>query len=85
GWVMGTGWASAGDITAPGDVYARLFTSGDGVTWRETLRYERLSSTEFGRADVWGVLPSGDLVVRMDNIRGFGTAGRGFQVLRVKR
>jgi hypothetical protein len=85
GWVLGTGWASAGDITAPGDVYTRLFTSGDGVTWRESLRYERLSSTAFARADVWGVLPSGELVVRMENVSGFGASGRGFQVLRVRR
>jgi hypothetical protein len=85
GWAMGTGWASAGDIHAAGDVYTRLFTSGDGVTWREALRYERLSSTAFAQADVWGVLPSGDLVVRMDNVRGFGVSGKGFQVLRVKR
>ena len=85
GWALGTGWASSGDVQAPGDVYARLFTSGDGVTWRETLRYERLSSTAFARADVWGVLPSGEVVVRMDNVRGFGSAGQGFQVLRVKR
>ena len=85
GWALGTGWASAGDIHAPGDVYARLFTSGDGVTWKEALRYERLSSTAFALADVWGVLPSGELVVRMDNVRGFGTSGRGFQVLRVNR
>jgi hypothetical protein len=85
GWALGTGWASAGDIHATGDVYARLFTSGDGVTWQEALRYERLSSTAFALADVWGVLPSGELVVRMDNVRGFGTSGRGFQVLRVNR
>lgn len=85
GWAMGTGRASAGDVHAPDDVYARLYTSRDGVTWREALRYERLSSTAFAQADVWGVLPSGDLVVRMDNVRGFGTSGRGFQVLRVKR
>ncbi|QSQ22596.1 exo-alpha-sialidase [Pyxidicoccus parkwayensis] len=85
GWAMGTGWASAGDVQASGDIYVRLFTSPDGVTWREALRYERLSSTAFAQADVWGVLPSGDVVVRMDNVRGFGTSGRGFQVLRVKR
>ncbi|MFP2930797.1 exo-alpha-sialidase [Pyxidicoccus sp. 3LG] len=85
GWAMGTGWASSGDIQAPGDVYARIFVSGDGVSWGEALRYERLSSTAFARADVWGVLPSGELVVRMENVRGFGTSGAGFQVLRVKR
>ncbi|MCP3139512.1 sialidase family protein [Pyxidicoccus xibeiensis] len=85
GWAMGTGWASSGDVHAPGDVYARIFISGNGVSWAEALRYERLSSTAFARADVWGVLSTGELLVRMENVRGFGTSGMGFQVLRVKR
>ncbi|RKH24291.1 exo-alpha-sialidase, partial [Corallococcus sp. CA031C] len=74
-----------GDVQSDADVYARLFTSADGTTWREARRYERGSSTDLARADVWGVLASGDLVVRAENLKGFGVGGKGFQVLRVKR
>lgn len=85
GWVLGTAWSSAGDVQAPGDVSARLFTSGDARTWQEARRHERMSGADLARADVWGVLPSGELVVRMENVSGFGSAGNGFQVLRIKR
>ncbi|MCP3059380.1 glycoside hydrolase [Myxococcus sp. K38C18041901] len=85
GWVLGTAWSIAGDVHADGDVLVRLFTSGDGATWSEARRYERLSGEDLARADVWGVLPSGDVVVRMQNVSGFGSAGTGFQVLRIRR
>ncbi|RKG72317.1 WD40/YVTN/BNR-like repeat-containing protein, partial [Corallococcus terminator] len=85
GHVLGTGRANAGDVQPESDVYARLFTSTDGTTWREARRYERAASTALARADVWGVLASGDLVVRAENLKGFGAGGKGFQVLRVKR
>ncbi|NTX34408.1 exo-alpha-sialidase [Myxococcus sp. CA033] len=85
GWVLGTAWSSAGDVQVPGDVSARLFTSGDGQTWKEARRHERVSGADLARADVWGVLPSGELVVRMENVSGFGSAGKGFQVLRIER
>ncbi|WP_141331471.1 sialidase family protein [Myxococcus sp. AB025B] len=85
GWVLGTAWSSAGDVHAAGDVFVRLFTSGDGATWSEARRYERLGGADLARADVWGVLPSGDLVVRVENVSGFGSAGTGFQVLRIRR
>jgi hypothetical protein len=85
GWVLGTVRADAGDVQPASDVYARLFTSVDGATWKESRRYERAGSASMARADLWGVLPSGDLVVRAENLKGFGTGGKGFQVLRVKR
>ncbi|RYZ42195.1 MAG: exo-alpha-sialidase [Myxococcaceae bacterium] len=85
GQVLGTGRADVGDVQPAADVYARLFTSADGTTWREARRYERAASTALARADVWGVLASGDLVVRVENLKGFGAGGKGFQVLRVKR
>lgn len=85
GWVMGTAWSRDGDVHAPGDVFARLFISEDGVTWQESRRYERMSGADLARADVWGTLPSGELVVRVEDASGFGSAGVGFQVLRVKR
>ncbi|WP_043710619.1 WD40/YVTN/BNR-like repeat-containing protein [Corallococcus macrosporus] len=85
GWVMGTAWSRHGDVHADGDVSARLFTSEDGVTWQEARRYERMASADLTRADVWGALPSGELVVRVEDASGFGSAGVGFQVLRVKR
>ncbi|WP_368669016.1 WD40/YVTN/BNR-like repeat-containing protein, partial [Corallococcus sp. CA053C] len=85
GWALGTAKANVGDVQPASDVYARLFTSTDGTTWTEALRYEQAGNTAVARADVWGVLASGDLVVRAENLKGFGTGGKGFQVLRVKR
>ncbi|WP_253908883.1 WD40/YVTN/BNR-like repeat-containing protein [Corallococcus exiguus] len=85
GFVMGTARADVGDVQPASDLYARLFTSTDGVAWMEARRYERATSGVLARAEVWGVLPGGDLVVRAENLKGFGTGGKGFQVLRVKR
>ncbi|WP_233612264.1 sialidase family protein [Corallococcus sp. AB045] len=85
GFVLGTARADVGDVQPASDLYARLFTSTDGVTWREARSYERATSGVLARAEVWGVLPGGDLVVRAENLKGFGTGGKGFQVLRVKR
>ncbi|NOK23335.1 WD40/YVTN/BNR-like repeat-containing protein [Corallococcus carmarthensis] len=85
GFVLGTARADVGDVQPASDVYARLFTSTDGVAWLEARRFERATSTSLARAEVWGVLPNGDLVVRAENLKGFGTGGKGFQVLRVKR
>ncbi|MCE9670684.1 glycoside hydrolase [Myxococcus stipitatus] len=85
GWMAGTAWSSAGDVFASGDVSAHVFTSADGVTWREALRHERLSGAALARADAWGALPSGELVLRLDGVAGFGPGGVGFQVLRIER
>ncbi|AKQ67948.1 hypothetical protein A176_004860 [Myxococcus hansupus] len=85
GWVMGTAWSGEGDVHAAGDVSARLFLSADGVSWQEVRRYERMPGADLARADVWGALPSGELVVRVEDANGFGSAGVGFQVLRVRR
>lgn len=85
GWVLGTARTDVGDVQPASDVYARLFTSTNGTAWTEARRYERVSSTSLARADVWGVLPSGELVVRAENLKGFGPGGKGFQVLRVQR
>ncbi|RKH44449.1 exo-alpha-sialidase [Corallococcus sp. AB050B] len=85
GFVLGTARADVGDVQPASDVYARLFTSTDAVTWVEARKYERATSGVLARAEVWGELPNGDLVVRADNLKGFGTGGKGFQVLRVKR
>ncbi|MCP3100667.1 glycoside hydrolase [Myxococcus sp. K15C18031901] len=85
GWVAGTAWVNAGDVFASGDVAAHVFTSVDGATWHEALRHERSSGAEMTRADAWGVLPSGELVLRVEGAAGFGTGGVGFQVLRIER
>ncbi|MFB1480224.1 exo-alpha-sialidase [Corallococcus sp. RDP092CA] len=85
GYVLGTARADVGDVQPASDVYARLFTSTDGVAWTEARRYERATSGVLARAEVWGVLANGDLVVRAENLKGFGAGGKGFQVLRVKR
>ncbi len=85
GWVLGTAWFSEGDVHAAGDVFARLFLSADGVSWQEARRYERMPGADLTRVDVWGTLPSGELVVRVEGANGFGSAGVGFQVLRVRR
>ncbi|WP_233613394.1 MULTISPECIES: WD40/YVTN/BNR-like repeat-containing protein [Corallococcus] len=85
GFVLGTARADVGDVQPASDLYARLFTSTDGVAWTEARSYERATSGVLARAEVWGVLPGGDLVVRTENLKGFGTGGKGFQVLRVKR
>ncbi|WP_342376647.1 glycoside hydrolase [Myxococcus stipitatus] len=86
GWVLGTAWSSTGDVHAPGDLSARLFTSGDAESWWDARRYERQEGESgLARADVWGVLPTGELVVRVENLSGFGSEGKGFQVLRIQR
>ncbi|MBJ6763394.1 exo-alpha-sialidase [Myxococcaceae bacterium JPH2] len=85
GWVLSTSRDDSGDVQPPEDGRVHVFTSRDGTTWHEALSFERASDAEPALMDVWGELPSGELLVRAQNVQGFGSGGKGFQVLRVRR
>jgi hypothetical protein len=82
GFVVGAAREPGGDIYPPGEVSAHVVGSLDGVTWEELLSYPRLDANENVRADVYFELPSGLLVLQLENAQGFGPGGRGYQLLR---
>jgi hypothetical protein len=85
GFIVGSEREPGGDIYPPGEVSAHVFGSLDGVHWEELLEYPRLSDQENVRADVFWELPNGEMVLELENARGFGSGGRGYQLLRVGR
>jgi len=85
GYVVGAEREPGGDIYAPGEVSAHLYTSADGQHWTRALDYPRLDANENARADVYWELPSGELLLELEDIQGFGIDGKGYQVLHVSR
>jgi hypothetical protein len=82
GFVVGTARAPGRNLSPPSEVSAHVVGSLDGVTWEELLRYSRLDANEDVRADVYFELPSGLLVLQLENAQGFGPSGQGYQLLR---
>gem|GEM_PF-3117599 len=85
GFVIGAEREPGGDIYPASEVSAHLYTSPDGAQWTKALNYPRLSDTENARADVYWELPTGELLLELENIQGFGPGGKGYQILRVDR
>ncbi|MBS2029741.1 MAG: exo-alpha-sialidase [Deltaproteobacteria bacterium] len=85
GYVVGSEREPDGDIYPPGEVSAHVYASPDGVSWQQVLDYPRLNSTDNARADVYWELPSGELLLELENIQGFGPQGKGYQLLKVVR
>lgn len=82
GFLLGTTWESNGDIYLPGEERAHLFGSVDGDVWTDLLGYERVSASEYARADVFWQLPSGEVILQLRNVAQTG-AGHGYQLLKV--
>lgn len=85
GFVVGSAREPDGDIYPPSEVSAHVWVSHDGVDWKDSLQYPRLSATDTVRADVYDALPSGLLVLRLENAQGFGPGGVGYQLVRFIR
>lgn len=83
GFVVGAAREPGGDIYPPGEVSAHLYTSPDGERWTRALDYPRLSSSENARADVYWELPSGELLLELENVQGMGPGGKGYQILAI--
>src|SRR6185295_15402612 len=58
GFLVGSEREPGGDIYPPDEISAHLYGSADGVRWAELRRFQRLSSSENARADVYWELPS---------------------------
>jgi photosystem II stability/assembly factor-like uncharacterized protein len=82
GYVLGTTREIDGDVYPDGDVSAHLFYSADGRTWKEFQAFPRQSPTEYAHVTAYWELPSGEVVLGVTNIAGFG---RGFFLLRATR
>ena len=85
GFVAGVAREPLGDAYAPEEESAHVWASLDGVEWVDRLQYPRLSPDENVRADVYAELPSGLLVLQLQNARGFGPGGLGYQLVRFVR
>ena len=85
GFVAGVAREPLGDAYAPSETNAYVWASLDGVSWDPLLTYPRLDPEENVRADVYDELPSGLLVLQLQNVKGFGPRGLGYQLLRFTR
>jgi hypothetical protein len=85
GFVVGAAREPGGDIYPPGEVSAHVWASLDGLAWEELRHYPRLDPTKNVRADVYHELPSGLLVLQLQNAQGLGAGGEGYQLLRFTR
>jgi hypothetical protein len=83
GFLVGTTRETGGDVYAACDLSAHLFGSADGQVWSEVLALPRASAFDYCRIDPRWSLPTGEVVVDVDNARGFGPGGRGFIVFRM--
>jgi hypothetical protein len=83
GFVAGAAREPGGNIYPPGEESTRLYGSVDGERWEVLLTYRRVTTTDNARIDVSWELPSGELVLRLENVPvGSANGGRGFQLLR---
>jgi hypothetical protein len=86
GYVVGAAREPNGDIYPPGEESARLYVSPNGVTWSVAFAYRRVSTSENARMDVYWELPTGELILRLENVQpGASGSGKGYQLLRPRR
>jgi hypothetical protein len=81
GFLVGAEREPGGDIYPPAEVSAHLYGSADGERWTDLRQFPRLSTSENTRADVYWELPTGELVLQLENVQGFGPGGKGYQLL----
>jgi hypothetical protein len=55
------------------------------LDWEKLLSYCRIDPAVTVRADVYYELPSGLLILQLQNAQGFGPGGYGYQLLRLTR
>ncbi len=77
-YFIGTSREPSGNVYAEGDISARLFGSADGVNFKELLAFERISDGSNAHARVFWELPTGELVIEVENVKGFGEDGEGY-------
>lgn len=85
GFVVGVAREPLGDSYAPSEQNAHVWASLDGASWVDVLQYPRLDPEQNVRADVYNELPSGLLVLQLQNAKGFGPGGLGYQLVRFTR
>lgn len=85
GFVVGSARESGGDVYPPNEVSAHVWGSLDGIDWQDLRSYPRLDPNVTVRADVYFELPSGLMVLQLENAKGFGPGGLGYQLVRLTR
>jgi hypothetical protein len=85
GYVVGSAREPGGDVYPAGEESAHVFASFNMLDWEKLLSYRRLNPAETVRADVYYELPSGLLILQLQNAQGFGSRGFGYQLLRLTR
>jgi hypothetical protein len=82
GYVVGATYEIDNDVSPSGWTRGSLWGSADGVSWEKLLEVPQLEPNLDVRTDVYWELPSGELVVNVQNAAGFGAGGRGYLLLR---
>lgn len=79
---LGTSREPSGNVYAEGDISARFFGSVDGVDFKELLAFERISENSNAHLRSFWELPTGELVIEVENVQGFGEDGEGYLLAR---
>ncbi|WP_225412086.1 WD40/YVTN/BNR-like repeat-containing protein [Stigmatella hybrida] len=82
-YVVGSAREPGGDVYPEGEESAHVWASFNTLDWEKLLSYRRMSTEATVRADVYYELPSGLLILQLQNAQGFGPGGHGYQLLRV--
>jgi membrane-associated protease RseP (regulator of RpoE activity) len=83
GYLMGETWEPNDTVYAPGDTSAHLLGSADGVHWSVLGAYPTSNTTDYGRADVYWALKSGEVVLTLSNVTTLSSTA-GYELLRVQ-
>jgi hypothetical protein len=80
---VGSAREPSGDVYPAGEESAHVWGSFNMLDWEKLRSYRRLDPTVTVRADVYYELPSGLLILQLQNAQGFGPGGFGYQLLRL--
>ena len=83
GFLVGSAREPSGDVYPAGEESAHVWGSFNMLDWEKLRSYRRLDPTVTVRADVYYELPSGLLILQLQNAQGFGPGGFGYQLLRL--
>jgi hypothetical protein len=82
GYLLGETWEPNDTVYAAGDTSAHLLGSPDGVSWSVLGSYPTSNTSDYGRADVYWALKTGEVVLTLSNVTTVASTA-GYELLQV--